>query len=162
MDQVANLLEDHGIDNYLVEIGGELKAGGDKGQGNPWRVAIEKPDSKQRVIEAIVRVDNKAVATSGDYRNFFEIAGKRYSHAINPQTGWPVDHQLASVTVLHDASAAVADALATALLVMGPERGMAFAEKHHLPVYLIMTEKEGFKTLASSAFGQFILPKEKP
>jgi thiamine biosynthesis lipoprotein len=155
VDRLAEHLESLGIENYLVEIGGELRAKGVKAQGQPWRVAVEKPSPGQRTIQRIVRVADRGIATSGDYRNFFERNGQRYSHAINPSTGQPVRHQLASVTVV-DPSAMQADAMATALLVMGPEAGFELAEQQRLAAFFITINGDVFEEKATSQFGQFL------
>jgi thiamine biosynthesis lipoprotein len=116
-----------------------------------WRIAVETPTAAGRSVQRVVQPGDQGVATSGDYRNFREVDGKRYSHTIDPATGRPVEHSLASVTVLHP-SAMVADGLATGLMVMGPERGMAFAETEHLPVLMLVRAGDGFQERASSAF----------
>jgi thiamine biosynthesis lipoprotein len=128
VDRVADLLAEAGIEHYLVEIGGELRGRGLNAAGEPWRIAVERPDVDRRAVLTVVALRDRAMATSGDYRNFFELDGRRYSHTIDPATGRPVDHQLASVTVLAE-RCADADAWATALLVLGPERGGALADE---------------------------------
>lgn len=150
-DELAALLDDSGIDNYLVEIGGELRVRGLNAAGEHWRIAIERPDELRRSIAQIIRISNIAVATSGDYRNFFEYAGRRYSHTIDPRTGRPVTHNLASVTVIAE-RAADADALATALMVLGPEAGPAFAERHRISAYFLIRNGNDFSEMASSRF----------
>ena len=151
VDEVAGLLDAQGLTDYLVEIGGELRGRGLNAKGQPWRIAIERPDSGVREVFAVVPLRSLAMATSGDYRNFFEVDGQRYSHTIDPATGWPVRHRLASVTVL-DARCARADALATALLVLGPDRGLALAERLGIPALLILREGDDYRTIASPAF----------
>jgi FAD:protein FMN transferase len=141
VDRVAELMTAHGIEHYMVEIGGEIRVRGLNARDTPWRIAIEKPLTGERSIQGVLGLSDIALATSGDYRNFFEIAGRRYSHTINPATGWPVDHHLVSVTVLADTSMR-ADAWATAFQVLGPERGMAIAERIGLPVLFII-ERDG-------------------
>jgi FAD:protein FMN transferase len=141
VDRVAELMTAHGIEHYMVEIGGEIRVRGLNARDTPWRIAIEKPLTGERSIQGVLGLSDIALATSGDYRNFFEIAGRRYSHIINPATGWPVDHHLVSVTVLADTSMR-ADAWATAFQVLGPERGMAIAERIGLPVLFII-ERDG-------------------
>ena len=154
VDAVAELLASTGIENYLVEVGGELRASGKKQNGEPWRIAIEKPSLSQGDIEQVVNLEDVAVATSGDYRNYFEKNGKRYSHTIDPRTGYPVDHRLASVTVIA-ATAARADALATAMMVMGPEQTLLFAEQHSIPVYILVKQAEAFEAQYSEAFSGY-------
>jgi len=143
VDRVAQHLLDKGINSFLVEIGGELKASGKKSNAKPWRVAIEQPIfdtlAKKREIASVVDLKSLAIASSGDYRNFFKDNGKIYSHTINPLTGSPVEHLLSSVTVLHT-HAMDADALATAFMVMGPEKSLDYAEQHKLPILLLVRE----------------------
>jgi thiamine biosynthesis lipoprotein len=128
VDEVSDLLEQRGVADYLVEIGGELRASGRHPAGRPWSVGIERPDPDSRSVATVLPIVERAVATSGDYRNWFEVDGKRYSHAIDPRSGSPVSHELAAVTVVAR-TAMVADAYATALLVLGPKDGPAMAEK---------------------------------
>lgn len=136
IDQLARLLDSWRITDYLIEVGGELKAQGLNSRGESWRVAIEKPVFGGGVL-AVVDLRNSAIATSGDYRNFVQFNGKSYSHTIDPVTAKPVVHRLASVTVLHR-SAAQADALATAMMVMGVERAMRFSEKNSISSLFIV------------------------
>ena len=137
VDQISLYLEQHDIDNYLVDIGGEVKAKGQNGLDQTWRIGIEKPDINSREIQQIIKLENMAMATSGDYRNYFIIEDVRYSHTINPATGWPVEHFDSSVTVLNE-STMIADALATALVVMGPEKGLSYAESQGIPALFIV------------------------
>lgn len=150
-DLIARRLEKHGIADYLVEIGGDLLAHGVNEFGKPWRIGIEKPDVAGRSVQLIVPVVDMGLATSGDYRNFIEADGKRLSHIIDPVTGRPVTHNLASVTVMAE-TAMRADGLATALLVLGPTEGLALAEKLNIPAYFISREAGGFVTASSKAF----------
>ena len=150
-DKIATLLDEHGMLNYLAEVGGDLRARGRNRNNSNWRIAIEKPDPSGAAVEKIIRISDFSVATSGDYRNFFEFEGQRYSHTIDPQTGWPVRHSLASVTVLA-ASAAHADALATALLVLGPDAGPAFAEHERIAAYFLMRDERGLTERMSTQF----------
>ena len=159
VDQVANALEKLGIFDYLVEVGGEMRLSGSKPNGEKWAVAIEKPVSDRREVQLIVRPVNLAMATSGDYRNYFEENGVRYSHTIDPTTGKPITHKLVSVTVMHP-SAMTADAAATMLNVMGPEKAMEYAERTQLPVYLIVKSDQGFTGMMSSEFKK-LFPEEK-
>ncbi len=155
VDQLARHLFKLGLRNYLVEVGGELRASGKNARGRPWTVGIEKPELQRGIAFAAVQLRNKAIATSGDYRNFLTIDGKRYSHTIDPRTAWPVNHALASVSVLHD-SAAAADAWATALNVLGPEQGFALAEKLGLLVFMIVRDDENtYLTRESAAFSAY-------
>jgi len=150
VDRVADVLERAGIDRYMVEVGGELRARGTNHNGVPWRIAIELPVVGVRDVHDVIGLRNLAMATSGDYRNFFETdSGIRYSHAIDPRTGAPVTHNLASATVLHE-SCAWADAYATAILVLGPEAGLALANEHELAALLISREPDGAFTITQS------------
>ncbi|MEZ5528941.1 MAG: FAD:protein FMN transferase [Porticoccaceae bacterium] len=155
VDAVAELLESMGIANYLVEVGGELRLRGTKAEQQPWRIAIESPSLERHAVQQAMNPGDAAVATSGDYRNYFEKDGKRYSHTIDPRTGYPVSHHLASVTVVADTTA-FADALATGLMVMGHEAALALAEKNDLAVYLLVKENDGCKAYSSPAFGRYL------
>ena len=138
VDQVAEILVQQRLNRYLVEIGGELRVGQAKPTGL-WQIAIEKPTENamgMRSAYNILPVDNVSVATSGDYRNYREIGNQRFSHMIDPKTGRPVQHSLASVTVVAD-STAIADAWATALNVMGPQRALIAANTYNLAVILM-------------------------
>ena len=158
VDQIAAALEDNEIDAYLVEIGGELRGKGTKRHGKPWHVAIERPDPLARSVYRVIQLSDAALATSGDYRNFFEDGGHLYSHTIDPQSGRPVEHGLASVTVLSD-DCTNADALATALLVMGPERGFALAESRDIAAFFVTRTTEGYANKATPAFGRVLSPE---
>jgi len=159
VDQIAVLLNQQGIQNYLVEIGGETASKGVNPFDKSWRLAIESPIEKLRAIQKIFLPLGLGVATSGDYRNYFEKNDIRYSHTIDPQTGRPIRHNLVSVTVLHK-STMLADAYATALLVMGKDKALAFAEKHHLAVYLLIKKDQHFVEFYSDAFNKHLLGKE--
>ncbi len=152
-DQVGLLLASIGYENFLVEVGGELIVRGQNAKGEPWAIGIEAPLPNQRRPHTVVKLTNVGMATSGDYRNFFEADGKIYSHTIDTRTGRPVTHTLASVTVV-DELAARADALATALLVMGPEEGMAFAEREQLAVLMLIRTKDGIEERQTAAFAK--------
>ena len=151
VDEVAELLEARGVENYLVEIGGELRLHGTDAGGDRWAVAIETPSGERRTAGRIVILSDKAVATSGDYRNFFEYEGQRYSHTIDPRTGRPTRHGLAAVTVIAD-DAALADALATTLLVLGPHDGFALAEREGIAAYFQVRTADGFSVRETPAF----------
>lgn len=154
VDQVARHLLARGITTFLVEVGGEMRGHGRKRGGQPWRVAVERPapdDARDDDIEAIVALDGLAMATSGDYRHFFDDGGHRYSHTIDPRTGAPVDHRLASVTVLHE-SCMQADALATALTVLGPDAAWEFAQRHGLAVLLVEHDGDAFSARMTPTF----------
>lgn len=135
VDQIAQYLEEQNKPNFLVNIGGELLAKGERSTGEAWRVGIEVPHEGLQAVQHIIPLSNMSVATSGDYRNFFEEKGKRYSHTINPVTGKPIEHKVASVTVLHSQNA-YADAWATAFMVMGLD-GMPIADALGLRVLLL-------------------------
>ncbi|KXX64929.1 thiamine biosynthesis lipoprotein [Marichromatium gracile] len=151
VDQVAAVLEAAGVTDYLAEVGGELRASGTKPDATPWRIAIERPEPGVREVHRIVTLHDAAMATSGDYRNFYEHDGKLYSHTINPITARPVTHTLASVSVIA-ADCAQADALATALLVLGPEAGLALAEAHDIAAFFVVREGDGYSDRATSRF----------
>ncbi|WP_319530259.1 FAD:protein FMN transferase [uncultured Cohaesibacter sp.] len=158
-DLIGRTLEKHGISNYLVEIGGDLFAHGHNDYGVPWRVGIEKPDEKGRSVQLIVSVLDMGMATSGDYRNFYlDDEGRRMSHIIDPVTGRPVTHNLASVTVLAPTGMR-ADGLATALLVLGEKAGRELANKLKIPAYFITREADGFATSSSEAFEALMAAK---
>lgn len=156
VDAIAELMEQqYAIQNYLVEVGGEVKVKGVNGRGVPWSIAIESPTTGNRAVQKIINPGIMGVATSGDYRNYFERDGKRYSHTIDPVTGYPIEHSLASVTVVHP-STMTADGLATALMVLGEEKGMKLAEQHGWAVFMIVKDSQGFKELSSTAFEQYL------
>lgn len=151
VDTIAAKLDAMGIHNYLAEATGELKAAGKKLEGAPWRVALEEPRDDQLVAERIIAVDGYGVSTSGDYRNYFEQDGRRYSHTFDARTGAPVSHTLASVTVIHP-SALMADGLSTLLQILGPDRGWDYAEKHDIGAFFVIRADTGFVTRTSHAF----------
>ncbi len=159
VDRLAAVVAEAGITDYLVEIGGELYGRGLNAAGEPWQIAIERPDPGRRAVLQVVALQDRAMATSGDYRNFFELDGARYSHTIDPATGRPVDHQVASVTVLAE-RCAEADAWATALLVLGPERGRALADARGLAALFVERvaaagpEDDALRLTESAAFAQ--------
>ncbi|MGS2719266.1 FAD:protein FMN transferase [Paraglaciecola aestuariivivens] len=155
VDQLADILLAHNIKNFLVEIGGEMRLAGKKASGMDWKIAIEKPQASGRAVQKIISIGNNAVATSGDYRNYYEFDGERYSHLIDPVSGYPISHNLVSVTVIHPSSM-TADGLATALNVMGKERALALSEQHNLAVMLITKETQGFTEYTSSKFQQLV------
>ncbi len=150
-DRVAEWLDGTGVSNYLVEVGGELRVAGRNAKGELWAVGIEAPLTDQRRPHTIVRLTDAAVATSGDYRNYFEVDGQRYSHTIDTRTGKPITHSLASVTVVDD-SGYRADALATAFMVMGPEKAIAFALKEQVAALFLLHNDAGVEELTTPAF----------
>ncbi|MGB5606209.1 MAG: FAD:protein FMN transferase [Gammaproteobacteria bacterium] len=153
VDVLAEQLEALGISNYLVEIGGELRGKGHNRRGEQWRIGIETPSTGKRMVYTVVAIDDIAVATSGDYRNYFEQDGRRYSHTIDPVTGRPITHKLASVTVV-GRSTMQADAMATALMVLGPDKGYALAEREGLAACFIIRGAHGFTDRQTTAFSR--------
>lgn len=148
-DQLATVLIEKSIANFLLEVGGELRVQGLNAEGKKWAIAIEKPITDGREVQSILRMTNTGLATSGDYRNYFEHDGLRYSHTIDPRSGRPITHNLASVTVF-DESAADADGLATALLVLGPVDGPALAEKLGINAFFMLRTADGFETIRTA------------
>ena len=159
VDQLAALADSTGIANYLVSIGGEIRAKGLNGRGQPWTIAIEKPAPGQRAVERLIRFRDRSVSTSGDYRNFFEHNGQRYSHLIDPHTGRPVPQTLVSVTVISDRSME-ADATATALMASGPEPGFQLASESHLAAFFILAKPEGFQERYTPEFEPYLAPNQ--
>ncbi|MGK0440809.1 MAG: thiamine biosynthesis lipoprotein [Pseudohongiellaceae bacterium] len=155
VDQLASLLQEAGFSQFMVEVGGELRLAGKSPTRQLWRIAIEQPDSNLGGIYKAISVSDNAVATSGDYRNYFEKDGVQYSHTISPVTGKPITHNLASVTVITD-EAALADGLATAINVMGPEAGMNLAQQQGLAIYLLINTGNGFESKYSDAFKPYL------
>lgn len=152
VDEVAKLLDQRQIDRYMIEIGGEMRVSGTNGQDRPWQVGIEKPSpGSQGEIAQIVPLTNMAVATSGSYRNFIKRGGKQFSHTIDPKTLTPIQHNVVSVTVFHP-SAMLADGLATALMALGPEKGLALARKEQIPAYYIVKDGDEFKSFGTATF----------
>ena len=155
IDAVAETLRGQNLGNFMVEIGGDLFAVGEGTTGAGWRIGIEQPDALSRKVERIVAVSGLGMATSGDYRNYFEQDGVRYSHIFNAKTGRPVTHKTASVTVLAE-NAALADAWATALLALGSEPGLAIAEAEGLAAFFIdrseTSDQNPFVLRQTSAF----------
>ncbi|MCC7327685.1 MAG: FAD:protein FMN transferase [Burkholderiales bacterium] len=152
VDLAARALDELGIGDYMVETGGEVRTRGLNAAGRPWQIAVERPDAVPRRAHRIVPMSGLAMATSGDYRIYFERGGTRYCHEIDPATGAPIRHGLASVSVV-DASCARADAMATALIVLGSERGYALAVERGVAAYFIRREGEGtFRDFATPAF----------
>jgi len=155
VDLIAELVESYDIHNYLVEIGGEMRLKGFKHTGELWHVAIEKPISTERAVQQVIVPKNNAVATSGDYRNYFESNGQRFSHIIDPSTGKPINHKLVSVTVIHPSSM-TADGLSTAMMVMGEKKALAFAEENDIAAYLISKSENGFIEQSTVKFSQYL------
>lgn len=151
-DRVAAYLNRQGIEHYLVNLGGDLSVRGYRdAESQPWRIGIEAPLDDRLEARHVVPLHDISVATSGDYRNYFEEDGRRYSHTLDPRTGRPIEHRLASVTVAHPSNA-WADAWATALMVLGEEQGMALAREQGLGVLMIVREDEGWSSRVSPGF----------
>ena len=144
-----------GIGGKIVEIGGEMRLKGVKRTGELWAIAIEKPITNERSVQQVIIPKDNAVATSGDYRNYFEADGVRFSHIIDPSTGNPINHNLVSVTVIHPSSM-TADGLSTSLMVMGMEQGMAFAVNNDLAALFISKTENGFDEQFTVKFKQYL------
>lgn len=155
-DVLSSWLAGNGHPAHLVEVGGELRAEGVRPDGSAWRVGIERPVAERGFVEQVIAVSGTGVATSGDYRAFFEREGKRYSHTLDPTTGRPVEHALASVTVLAP-TGMEADGYATAIMVMGPEKGMAYADSRALAVYMLVREADGFREVYNGRFAPYLV-----
>lgn len=151
VDRIAALLSGEGIGSYFIEIGGEIFARGEKSPGQPWRVGIEEPLTSRRAVHSVVPLRDGGMATSGDYRSFWRDQGRTFSHTLDPRTGRPVTHDLASVTVIAE-TCARADGWATALLVAGAEACYTLAEREGLAAFLIIRTPTGFETRATPAF----------
>ncbi|MBO7302348.1 MAG: FAD:protein FMN transferase [Bacteroidaceae bacterium] len=160
-DAVATLLEDNGIADFMVEIGGEVVTRGKNDKGSNWAIGISKPNDNPGITENelqdIISISGKSMATSGNYRNFRYENGKKYSHTISPATGYPVEHSLLSATVIAD-DCATADALATAFMVMGKDKALEFCRNNeNIEGYFIYANKDGrYKTAMSSGFGKYL------
>ncbi len=157
VDKIAKFLETKAIQNYMVEIGGEIRTKGDK-NGQPWTLAVDSPSSEPGNAAALVHVVNKGLTTAGDYRDYFEKDGKRFSHTIDPRNGRPVAHKLASITVIA-ASTGEADGWDTALMVLGPEESRKLVPKMRLAAFMIMREGNSFVT---ESLGDFEKYRVKP
>ena len=154
VDAVYSFLESIGLNNIMVEIGGEVRTKGENRKNEPWMIAVETPDLESagsKTISWALPLENKAMATSGDYRNYYEIDGIRYSHEIDPRTGYPAQTGVASATVVAT-NCMDADALATALIIMGAESGLQFIEKlEGVEAFLILREgNDNYRTIKSS------------
>ncbi|MBW6490877.1 MAG: FAD:protein FMN transferase [Lentimicrobium sp.] len=163
-DLIGKMLREKGIDNYLIDVGGEVLASGKKPDRTKWKVGIEKPSknaSDDRAIDVIVELENKALASSGNYRRYFVKDGIRYSHTINPKTGFPVNHTLLSVSVLAN-DCMTADAYATAFMVMGLEKAKEFLGSHTgLEAHFIYTNIEGNYETWTSPGLEILIVKNK-
>jgi FAD:protein FMN transferase len=156
VDRVAMILDGQGVHDYLVEIGGELRARGTTAAGRPWRVGIERPVEGRHVVGEIVLLKNRAIATSGTTEDFFEQDGRHYSHIIDPKTARPVEHPAMAVSVIADTTME-ADASATALVVLGPERGYSLAQARGLAVLFVTASGPTFDVRVTDAFRAHLL-----
>lgn len=161
VDMIGEFLTGKQIGDFLVDIGGEVMAKGKKDDGSPWKVGIERPaedPGNHRDLTAIIALENLSVATSGNYRNFFEKDGVRYSHIIDPATGYPASHNLLSVSIITD-NTALADAYATACMIMGIEKSVAFIEdRNGLEAFFIYSDKDGdYAVYATDGFSNLII-----
>lgn len=157
VDAVAEYLESLGVQNYMVDIGGEVRTRGQNDRQKPWRIAVEKPVAGlEQQVQRVVEPGTMSMATSGSYRNFFDANGVRYSHTFDPRTGRPIMSDVVSVTVISP-SCMTADGWATALTVLGVKEGMALAESLNLPVMMISSTPEGFTEHFSAAFKPFLV-----
>jgi len=155
VDKIAAILDKYHASGYLVEIGGELNIKGTKAGNVPWRVAVEQPTSAGQTVQQVIEPSTMSLATSGDYRNFYEEKGERFSHLIDPRNGYPIKHQLASATVLHS-SCMTADGYATAMMVLGTQASLALAKEKNLAIMLIEKQAQGFKVYYSDAFKAYV------
>lgn len=156
VDQLAAYLNQFGVTDYMLEIGGEIHVKGRSPRGDNWRIAVEKPVDLGSTIQQGLNLKVGGLATSGDYRNFFSAGGKRYSHTLNPVTGYPVKHSLASVSVMAE-NTMLADAYATMLMAMGEVKGKAFAVEKGLDAYFIWRTDDGFATFVTDGFKQALI-----
>ncbi|MDX1756619.1 MAG: FAD:protein FMN transferase [Marinobacter sp.] len=156
VDAVARYLSEQGVTAFLVEIGGEVRASGRKPNGDAWRLAIEEPVAERGVINRVVALERHGMATSGDYRNYYESQGQRYSHTIDPLTGKPIGHNLASVTVIAE-NCMLADGMATAFNVMGYEKARDLAIRENIPAYFIVRGDNGFESHYTPAFSSYLV-----
>ena len=158
-DHLARLMEQEGISRYLVSVGGALASRGMNAKGEPWRVAIQKPTDRENAVQAVVDINGHGISTSGSYRNYYELEGKRISHVIDPQTGRPIEHKLVSVTVIAP-TALEADAWDTGLMVLGKEKAQAVVQREGLAVYMISREGDAFTSWMSPQFSAFLLSEK--
>jgi FAD:protein FMN transferase len=163
VDMAGLVFESASVDNYMIEIGGEIRARGERAPGEAWRIGVESPVADTRKVDRVLGLHDASIATSGDYRNYFEVSGRRYSHLLDPRTGRPIAHRLASVSVIHE-SCAEADAWATALAVLGPEKGYDTAVENNLAaLFLIRSDKDNrFEEKATPLFSEAVEVVELP
>lgn len=155
VDRVAAILRKHGIESYFVEIGGEVRVLGVRLDGQPWQIGIEQPNTRSRELHRIVSMKTGAMATSGNYRNFYDLDGKRLTHFIDPKTGMPIDSSLLSATVIME-DCASADAAATALMVMGTEAAQTLIAKEKWAAMLIVNDHGNLETIVSTQFEEWL------
>jgi thiamine biosynthesis lipoprotein len=154
VDRLADRLQSLGIVNFMIYIGGEIRAQGQSASGKPWRIAVEHPVDTERTAYASVRLDGASVSTSGEYRDYYDRDGHRYSHTIDPRTGHTLDRAPGSVVVVAPL-AAQADGWATALNVLGPRDGIALATRLHLPVLFIERVGGEWRSQATPEFARY-------
>jgi len=152
VDRLSEELAGMGYTDFLVEVGGEVRARGRNARGTLWRVAVLRPTADGGEFEQIVAINNMSLTTAGDYRNYTERDGRRICHIVDPHTGQPVTHRLASVSVLHE-KCVMADGYDTALMVLGPDEGYALAVKEGLAaLFIVHDPTQGFDTRATPAY----------
>ncbi len=161
VDRLAELLKHRGVEAFMIEVGGEVRVQGQRGPDRGWIIGIEAPDDQRRSLAKAVRLEDRSLATSGDYRNFFVKDNVRYSHLIDPKTGSPIAHRLKSVSVIHS-SCMEADALATALIVMGPDEGYQFAVEHDLAALFFVTDDDEITQRMTPTFEEHLASEGKP
>lgn len=161
VDRIAQLLEQQGVSSYLINVTGELKGRGKKPDGSSWRIAIEAPDEDRQVAQKIIELDGLGVSTSGDYRNYYEENGQRFSHTLDPRQGRPISHKLAAVTVF-DPSAMRADGLSTLLMVLGPDEGYEFAKAHQIAAFFVTRTAQGFSAQSTPVFVRLFGQGDQP
>lgn len=159
IDAIGNALGAQGIENYLIDVTGEIKGQGKKPDGSPWRVAIEAPVDNARQIQRIIALNGQTISTSGDYRQYREVAGQRLSHVIDPRTLTPITHRLAAVTVVHPLGV-LSDGYSTLLMVLGPEAGYRYARDKGLAALFVTREGEGFQSRSTPEFDR-MFPKPR-
>jgi FAD:protein FMN transferase len=165
-DEVAAYLRKAGVTSYLVDVGSEIRASGDASEGHPWRVAVERPppeagsdadaDTGATTPLHVISLSDAGVATSGNYRYYFDYNGRRYSHRIDPRTAEPITHPLASVTVIAS-ECMQADALATALTVLGPDAGFDYAQRHDIAALFVVRTASGLSERMTPRFARHLL-----
>ncbi|PJK08500.1 thiamine biosynthesis protein ApbE [Lysobacteraceae bacterium NML08-0793] len=151
VDRIADYLRLHGIEHFLIDVTGEMRGEGQKPGNTPWRIGIEAPLEDTRQAQKIIPLTGQSISSSGDYRQYREVDGQRQSHLIDPRSLHPVTHRLASATVVAP-SAMQADGLSTLLMVLGPERGLEYAEAHNIAALFISRGADGFETRVSRPF----------